>query len=637
MTPRVDARPSFGTTEGAQPETAYRVLLIEDDPGDADLTRERLSDVPGHVFSVEHVATLDAAVQVLTDGVQAFDVVVVDLNLPDSRGIDTLARVRTVAAHVPVIVLSGLGAPELREQALRAGAADVLHKDEPASKLLARAVLYSLERIRAEAGRQRIERLILESPDGVIVTDKGGRVLFVNQAAEALFGRPEQSFVGELLGFSIQDGQTLEIEVLRGQERRAAELRVAECMWQETEGFLATIRDVTDRNRMSEHLRHKQKLEAIGQLAGGVAHDFNNLLTVILSRADFAIDGVDATSEAHAQLEGIRRASRRAATLTRQLLTFARRQAHASAVVDLNEIVRNMQHMLGRLIGEHIDVRLTFDPDLPAILADPDQIGQALTNLSLNARDAMPSGGRLSVSTAVVTLEESDARALGLMPGRFVRLTVADTGHGIPESIRDRIFEPFFTTKKERGTGLGLSMVHGIVTQAGGQIRVISEPDTGATFEIFLPPAAADDVAAPDPAGAEALVGDERILLVEDEPDVREVAAAMLARNGYDVVPVPDGAAALEVWRTAIEPFALVLTDIVMPGISGWELGEQIKALSPDQRVLFMSGYSDEVLADHGVVESSIPLLQKPFTSADLARAVRRSLDGPAKNLTKPY
>ena len=637
MTPRVDARPSFGTTEGAQPETAYRVLLIEDDPGDADLTRERLSDVPGHVFSVEHVATLDAAVQVLTDGVQAFDVVVVDLNLPDSRGIDTLARVRTVAAHVPVIVLSGLGAPELREQALRAGAADVLHKDEPASKLLARAVLYSLERIRAEAGRQRIERLILESPDGVIVTDKGGRVLFVNQAAEALFGRPEQSFVGELLGFSIQDGQTLEIEVLRGQERRAAELRVAECMWQETEGFLATIRDVTDRNRMSEHLRHKQKLEAIGQLAGGVAHDFNNLLTVILSRADFAIDGVDATSEAHAQLEGIRRASRRAATLTRQLLTFARRQAHASAVVDLNEIVRNMQHMLGRLIGEHIDVRLTFDPDLPAILADPDQIGQALTNLSLNARDAMPSGGRLSVSTAVVTLEESDARALGLMPGRFVRLTVADTGHGIPESIRDRIFEPFFTTKKERGTGLGLSMVHGIVTQAGGQIRVISEPDTGATFEIFLPPAAADDVAAPDPAGAEALVGDERILLVEDEPDVREVAAAMLARNGYDVVPVPDGAAALEVWRTAIEPFALVLTDIVMPGISGWELGEQIKALSPDQRVLFMSGYSDEVLADHGVVESSIPLLQKPFTSADLARAVRRSLGGPAKNLTKPY
>nr|MBP8272798.1 response regulator [Acidobacteriota bacterium] len=519
--------------------------------------------------------------------------------------------------------------PELLDQAMGAGADDVLHKNEPASRMLARAVLYSLDRIRAEAHRERIEQLILESPDGVIVTDTVGRVLFVNQAALDLFGRTEQDFVGELLGFSIQDGQTLDIDVIRGQERRTAELRVVECRWHHTDGFLATIRDVTDRNRMSEHLRHKQKLEAIGQLAGGVAHDFNNLLTVILSRADVAIEGADVSTETRVQLEGIQRASLRAATLTRQLLTFARRQSSEMSVLNLNDVVRNMQHMLGRLIGEHIQVELMFDPDLPRVLADPDQLGQALTNLSLNARDAMVTGGRLTLSTSTVELAEAESRAMGLSPGRHVRLTVTDTGHGIPREVRERIFEPFFTTKAERGTGLGLSMVHGIVTQSGGHIRVLSEPGQGATFEIYLPPVIEDEIEDTPPARVQTCDGHERILLVEDEPDVREVAAAMLSRFGYTVVTAPDGNAAFEIWSTADEPFALVLTDIVMAGMSGWELGEKLKSVRPDQRVLFMSGYSDEVLADHGVVESSIPLVLKPFTSADLARSVRRMLDGP--------
>ena len=616
------------TGEASPRESVYRVLLLEDNPGDAELTRERLTGVPGHEFDVTHVTTLAAGLDLLTSALVPFDVVVVDLDLPDSVGLDTLTRVRTVADDLPVVVFSGRSDRSLHDQLLSAGADDVLHKDEPASRLLARAVLYSLERIRADARRKRMEQLVLESPDGVLVTDKAGRVLFANQAAQELFGQPESALVGASLGFAFEDGRTFEIDIHSGAERRAAEVRVVDCQWQQTDGFLATIRDITERNRMAEILRHRQKLEAIGQLAGGVAHDFNNLLTVIMSRVDFAMDTIDPSNQAYAQVDGIRLASQRAAALTRQLLTFARRQSGEAEVIDLNDVVRNMQHMLGRLIGEHIEVELALDPDLPPVLADPDQIGQALTNLSLNARDAMPAGGRLRVATAAVDLTASSAAEIGLQPGAHVRLTIADTGHGIRPEIRERIFEPFFTTKNEHGTGLGLSMVHGIVTQAGGHIRVHSLPGEGATFEILLPASRAGDSRVFDDRGGEVLSGHERILLVEDEPEVRDVAASMLKKFGYRVVVAADGASALELWRNATEPFDLVLSDIVMPGMSGWELGQRLRELGPWQRILFMSGYSDEVLSDHGVRESSIALLPKPFTTNELARAVRRILGG---------
>ena len=616
------------TGEAPWRESVNRVLLLEDNPADADLTRERLTDLPGHEFAVSHVSTLEAGIAALTATDDAFDVVIIDLDLPDSSGIETLTRMRAVAADLPIVVFSGRSERRLAEELLAAGADEVLHKNEPASRMLARTVLASLDRLRAEARHRRMEQLVLQSPDGVLVTDRAGRVLFANAAAQQLFGKPEAQLVGQSLGFAFEDGQTFEIDVTRAGDQRAAELRVVACRWQDTDGFLATIRDVTERNRMAEVLRHRQKLEAIGQLAGGVAHDFNNLLTVIMTRADFAGDHAEPDSELFQHIDGIRRASQRAATLTRQLLTFARRQSGEAVVIDINEVVRNWQKLVGRVIGEHIQVEMRFDPDVPHICADPDQIGQALTNLSLNARDAMPTGGRLTVSTARCELGTAAAAELGLAAGVYARLSVRDTGHGMVADVRERIFEPFFTTKKDHGTGLGLAMVHGIVTQAGGRIRVESAPGQGSTFELFLPRAAGAGLAASTPATQEKLTGHERVLLVEDEPDVRDVTASLLQRFGYVVTSTPDAVSALDAFRAAITPFDLVLTDIVMPGMSGWELFERVRAESATQRVLFMSGYSDEVLADHGVVKSSIPLLAKPFTSNELARAVRRTLDG---------
>jgi two-component system, cell cycle sensor histidine kinase and response regulator CckA len=609
------------------PLPSYRLLLVEDNSGDRDLTREGLSDVPGFTLDIDDAGTLEAARAMILN--HEYDSLVVDLNLPDSRGLSTLQQLRRSCPDTPIVVLSGDTREHIRTDVLREGAQDFLSKNETSFELIARAILYSAERHRSEAQRRRVEKFFADSPDGVVVTDEDGVVLFVNQAALELLGRTRQELMGQQFGFSITDKQSIEVEVFHTATQRTAELRVVPYEWNHRSAFLATMRDVTERTRLADQLRHAQKLEAVGQLAGGVAHDFNNILTVILASVEIVFEGLEDPHPARRWLLDIQHAGRRAAALTRQLLTFARRHAAAPQTLDLNDVVKGIHKMLERLIGEGTRMSLTLQATLPSIFADPDQLGQVLTNLVVNARDAMPQGGTICIVTASHTLDESQGLVWALPAGDYVRLSVRDTGEGMTKEVKDRIFEPFYTTKKDRGTGLGLSMVHGIVTQSGGQIRAESELGAGTTFTILLPVTTGTrDVVRAGKGVPFTLSGHERILLVEDEGPVRAVASEILTKSGYTVEAVATVADAIAAWAGGTKGFDLIVTDVVMPDASGWALGEQIRAQAPAQKIVFMSGYSHEVLAHGTTGASTFKLLQKPFTRIDLLRIVRRTLDG---------
>ncbi len=354
--------------------------------------------------------------------------------------------------------------------------------------------------------------------------------------------------------------------------------------------ILSLTQDVSERRQASEQrtrledqLRQAQKMEAIGQLAGGVSHDFNNILMVILGRTEMALDTLPADSPIRAGIEEVHKAGERAAALTRQLLAFSRRQVLRPRVIDLNQTVRGLEIMLRRLVGEDVEIALQTEPALPPVRADPGQIEQVLMNLAVNARDALPQGGRISIETANVS------------PGPFVMLAVADNGVGMDEKTQARIFEPFFTTKeKGRGTGLGLSMVLGIVQQSGGNIEVESAPTKGTTFRVYLPRAAsADEKAQPPSPYPSSLRGTETLLLVEDDEQVRASARAMLHRNGYRVLEAQNAGEAFLVCEQFAEPIHVLLSDVVMPRMSGFQMAERLVTLRPQMKMLFMSGYTD--------------------------------------------
>jgi PAS domain S-box-containing protein len=390
-------------------------------------------------------------------------------------------------------------------------------------------------------------------------------------------------------------------------------------------------RDVTERKHLEAQLMQSQRLESVGRLAGGVAHDFNNLLTAIMGNTDLARDSLPAGHPAQADLDEIGKSSERAADLTRQLLAFARRQIIEPHVIDLNQLILDMDKLLRRLIGAHIELIIRTAPGLWLVRADRGQIEQIVVNLAINARDAMPSGGTLTIETGNVQLDHDYAhRHISVSPGRYVMLAVSDTGTGMDEETQAQIFEPFFTTKAPgRGTGLGLATCYGIVKQHGGTIWPYSEPGHGSTFKIYLPQVEASAEQLALPARVDGLPrGAETVLLAEDEPSVRALAARVLRAQGYTVIEAENGDTALRLahaWTGA--PLDLLLTDVVMPRMSGKVLAEQIKGLFPASTVLFISGYTDNAIVHHGQLDPGIIVLQKPLSPAALARKVREVLD----------
>jgi PAS domain S-box-containing protein len=507
------------------------------------------------------------------------------------------------------------------------------------------------ERKRAEERICRLAQAVENSAELIAIANPDGRISFANHALLQATGYKDTEIIGEFFGktlISHNNPPALDEEIrvrtlLEGGWR-------GECLGRRKDdsdfpvflstgqikdnrglviGIFGIGQDITDRKRLEEQLLVSQKMEAVGRLAGGVAHDFNNLLGVIVGYSDLVLDAFPSEDPRHQQLEQIKKAGLRATSLTRQLLTFSRKQVCQPVVLDINALVTDFNKMLRRMVGEDIEFTNALHQGLGQIKADPGQIEQVIMNLVVNSRDAMPNGGKLIIETANTDLDEDYCLLHpSVQPGRYVMLAVSDTGSGMDAKTQARIFEPFFTTKEEgKGTGLGLAIVYGVVKQSEGHIWVYSELGKGTTFKIYFPridePAQS---AATDRGEAGSLRGFETILLAEDSTLLRVLTCALLENNGYEVIAAENGIEAVKLAERCDRPIHLLLTDVVMPGMSGRELADRLAVKRPGMRVLYMSGYTNDAIVHHGVLEPGLFFLQKPFSQEALTHKLREVL-----------
>jgi len=495
----------------------------------------------------------------------------------------------------------------------------------------------------AESWRRTVDGI----RDALCLADCDRRILRCNKAMADLCSRPFAEIIGRTPCEFIH-GRAEPIEncpVMRLQSSRRRETAEFDSKGRrlqvivdpildaagKVEDTVHVIVDVTERQALEAQLAQSQKLEAVGQLAAGVAHDFNNVLAVILGTATILQDEEPPGSALLPDLREIIEAGERGATLARQLLTFSRRQPVSPVPLNLSDLLNNLWRLLRRLIGEDIELHLKLDPNIDKISADPGQLEQVVMNLAVNARDAMPKGGKLIIETCHAVFDDEYVRQhVGATPGRYVVLSVSDTGTGMSKEVKARIFEPFFTTKDVgKGTGLGLSTVYGIVKQHGGHVWVYSEPGGGTTFRVSFPVRSDAEQAGPKPAASETvdLRGHETVLVVEDDPVVRRSVRRILKQYGYEVIEAADGREGLLAAQQAVGPIRLLLSDVVLPGLDGHELSEKVNLLHPEAKVLFMSGYTDTVIAHHGILEPGVAFIAKPFASEALGKKVREVLD----------
>ena len=590
-----------------------------------------------------------------------FDVAFFDYSLGARDGLSLLREIRQRGVETPVIVLTGRGAEEVAVEAMKAGAADYLSKANLSIEALERAIRHALalhaeeqQRLHAEAAvrasEERFRALVENSSDALFLLDAEGRVTYLTPSSERHLGWKRDQLIGHsIFDFVHPDDRPVVsqrmADVLEHPLRPIMhELRFqhSDGEWRMMEGvgvnrlsdpsvkaIVVNARDVTDRRKLEDQLRQSQKMEAVGQLAGGVAHDFNNLLTAILGYCSLMLDEVPQEDPLRPDLMEIQAAGERAAALTRQLLAFSRRQMLQPQVVDVNTLIRQLEKLLRRLISEDVELVTALAADLQPVRVDPASIEQILVNLAVNARDAMPVGGRLTIETSNVEIDEAYTLThVSMKAGPYVMLAVGDTGRGMDAATRARVFEPFFTTKEQgRGSGLGLATVYGIVKQSGGFIWVYSEVNHGTVFKVYLPPAKTRAVPrTSDVRPHDTAHGWETVLLVEDEDAVRALAREVLRRHGYIVLEARHGVDALRVAERHPDTIHLMVTDVVMPHMSGREVAERLNTVRPTMKVLFMSGYTDHALM-HRELAPGAAFLQKPFTPEVFARKVRSVLD----------
>ncbi len=630
-----------------------KILVIDDNPVDREVARRLLF----RDYEVLEAATGREGLLVCQRERPAC--VLLDHRLPGQDGAAWLRRF--LDERVGVVMLTGMGDEALAVACLTAGAHDYLSKRRLTRETLDRAIRNATERARLTQEVDLHRRILQQLPLGVAVLrwedrrDPGSfRALWQNAAAEtiagvtdAMLGKTLREAVPGALGTPIPG--LLAEAVVSGQPQHLDALQFGDASIRDTvyqltmaplgddlvallfEDVKAKVEAAEAHEKLEVQMRAAQRMEAIARLAGGVAHDFNNLLCVIQSYGSMLKDQFEPTDPVYEDLDEILQAAARAARLTSQLLAFSRRQIQALRILNLNDTVSEVQRMLRRLIGEDLDLVTRLPDDLWLVKVDPTHVEQILVNLAVNARDAMPAGGTLIIETANVELDAARGprKGMAIEAGSYVLLAVTDTGCGMPAEVQDHIFEPFYTTKpQERGTGLGLSTVFGIVKQSGGHIFCYSEPGRGTTFKVYLPRVDAPPSPALEARMTPALVrGDETLLVVEDDEMVRKVACRVLGDRGYHVLEAAHGEDAIQVAANHGGPIHLMLTDIVMPGFTGRELARRLSVHRPAMKVIYMSGYTETAIVHQGVLDEGVVFVQKPFTVEGLTLKVREALD----------
>jgi two-component system cell cycle sensor histidine kinase/response regulator CckA len=621
----------------ARQTALLRVLLVEDNIIDAKLVMGLLRSASS-TLQCRHVTQLAEALTYLE--AEPPDVILLDLNLEDSAGYDTFYRVQQAAAKAAVLVLSGSDDEELAIRTVREGAQDYIVKGSFDGRLLQRSIRYAIERKRTEEALRRSEatvRAIFEnSLDGIVIFEGTGLCLEANAAAAALVGVPRDELIGcRLCDFCDKGFEEVWVDLSLTQSGRGqfwvnlksgAHRMVDYCFKASIlpGQHLAVLRDITEQQDLEEQLRQSQKMEAVGRLAGGVAHDFNNILGIISGHAELMQLSAANPAE-RTRAERIISATEKAASLTRQLLAFGRKQVMSLKLLNLSTIVDGVSSMVNCLMSAEVQINIHADKNLGLVQADQSQLEQVIMNLATNARQAMPEGGTLTIS---IKKFQSGKDNPDMPPGEYVRLSVVDTGIGMTEEVQSRVFEPFFTTKK-MGTGLGLSTVYGIIKQSGGYVTLQSAPQQGSTFSVFLPVVTnGKPVQTPaEPLKSSHVTGHETILLVDNEEDLRNATSEYLASCGYRVLTAGDGKEAVAVSERHTGAISLLISEIVMPKLSSRGLIEHVRKTRSGTHVLLISGYTDDAVRTHGITLDPSCFLQKPFTFQALGAKIRGILD----------
>jgi len=614
------------TYEADQP---IRVLLVEDSPSEVRIVREKMKDVGAVGLELTHAARLDEALRLLDEA--SFDVLLLDLGLPDSQGFDTFVRASAAATHVPIVVMTGLGDESIGVEAVRKGAQDYLVKGQVDGRLLVRAIRYAVERERARQEIESMARFPQENPSPVLRVSRDGTILYANPASSPLLNhwrtnvdRPLPPGLGQLVSAVHSSGEFWITDAECGD--RLFSFVIAPVSGADYVNMYG--RDIGEHRRLEQHIRQMQKMEAIGTLAGGVAHDFNNLLTGILGYANELKLKSDPGEEVHDAASVIENAATRAAELTRQLLGFARKGKIEEVPVDIHRLIQEVVSVLSHTLDRRISVLQELRAQPSYVLGDQTQLQQVLLNLGVNARDAMPAGGELVFETRAADLDEEYCQDhLGASPGRYLMISVTDTGTGISREIIDRIFEPYFTTKEEgKGTGMGLAMVYGIVKNHGGSVRAYSEGGCGTTFKVYLPMTMAPAPVADEVRHETPIPGEGRILIVEDEDVIQRMATKMLEGLGYDVVTASDGQEGVEYYQAHGDEIDLVVIDMIMPRMNGRDCFRRLREMNPGVKAILSTGYGLDSAVRDMLGDGMIGYVQKPYVVGQLSEAVAEAL-----------
>jgi hypothetical protein len=648
-------------------------LLVEDNPLDARFVKAMLKDDGIGAFRIQYATSLLEAQSILFDDCKN-QVVLLDLGLPDETGLQTLRRIVPLARGASIVLLTGQHDEELGIAALREGAHDYLVKGQVEGRQLRRVLRYAVERqkllseLRAEIearaqtqqalqiSEQRYRQLSETAPMGILITDGAGKIVDTNAQALRMFGYDRDELLGQTIDILLPErlrkshvgyrsgyiqsprtramGAGMELVALRKDGREfPVEIGLGQVPTKEGMLISSTIVDITEQKKLEKQLRLSQRLEAIGQLAGGVAHDFNNLMTVILGCCEALAAQLAENRPALRRIGMVKKAADSAADLTHQLLAFGRKQILQPKVIEPREVLKEVEGMLRQLIGENIRLEVNLHSEVGCIRVDPGQMEQILVNLAANARDAMPNGGRLTVEAGNVDLDNSYVQIHPpAIPGPYVMFAVSDSGCGMDQKTQSQIFDPFFTTKEfGKGTGLGLATVYGIVKQSGGYIWVYSELGKGSVFKVYLPRVGGAAALVPQIAADGAPQrGSETILIAEDSEGLREIAREYLGNLGYTVIEASSGEQALQRAQEFGGEIHLLLTDVMMSGMNGRELADRIAQKYPGIKILFTSGYTDDSIARQGIFDLSVAFIQKPYRPKALARKIREILSAPA-------